>query len=75
MDRIRLLPFALPYVIGRIDREVERKARVRLGEKARQEMIDRELPARYPEIKGTPPERIEAPLAHAEQILEEETDS
>ncbi len=63
------------YVIGAINRQVEREARVRLGERAPEEMTDRELLAKYLEIKGTPPERIEALLARAERIFEEETET
>jgi exonuclease SbcD len=57
------------YAIGGINREVERKARVRLGDQAPEEMTDRELLAKYLEIKETPAERVKALLEHAEPIL------
>jgi len=60
------------YYIGSITRDVERKARVRLGEQKPEEMTDRELLDAYLEVKDTPPERIDALLAHAESIFEEE---
>jgi exonuclease SbcD len=59
------------YTIGSINREVERKARVRLGDQAPEEMTDRELLAKYLEVKETPPERIELLLGHADTIFEE----
>jgi exonuclease SbcD len=60
------------YYVGSITREVERKARVRLGEQMPEEMTDRELLATYLEVKETPPERIESLLEHADPIFEEE---
>jgi exonuclease SbcD len=60
------------YYIGSITREVERKARVRLGDQMPEEMTDRELLATYLEVKETPPERIESLLEHAEAIFEAE---
>jgi DNA repair protein SbcD/Mre11 len=57
------------YFIGSINREVERKARVRLGNQAPEEMTDRELLAAYLELKETPPERAELLLEHAESIF------
>lgn len=60
------------YYIGSITREVERKARVRLGEQMPEEMSDRELLAAYLEVKETPTERIESLLEHADQIFEAE---
>ncbi|MGD2147913.1 MAG: exonuclease SbcCD subunit D [Anaerolineae bacterium] len=57
------------YTIGTISREVERKARVRLGDQVPEEMTDRELLTRYLELKDTPPERIKALLEHADAIL------
>lgn len=60
------------YAIGSIAPEVERKARVRLGEQIPEEMTDRKLLATYLELKETPPERIETLLEHAEAIFEQE---
>jgi exonuclease SbcD len=60
------------YYIGSITREVERKARVRLGEQMPEEMTDRELLAAYLEVKETPAERIESLLEHADPIFEAE---
>ena len=60
------------YTIGSISREVERKARVRLGDQAPEEMTDRELLERYLEVKETPKERIAALLEHAEGIFQQE---
>jgi exonuclease SbcD len=60
------------YFIGGINREVEREARVRLGNLAPEEMTDHELLAKYLEIKNTPPERTAVLLEHAETIFEEE---
>ena len=57
------------YAIGSISRDVERKARVRLGEQAPEEMTDRELLERFLEIKDTPAERVKALLEHAEGIF------
>jgi len=58
------------YFIGSINREVEREARVRLGNLAPEEMTDRELLAKYLETKGTEPERAKALLEHAETMFE-----
>lgn len=60
------------YYIGSITREVERKARVRLGEQMPEEMTDRELLAAYLEVKETPAERIESLLKHADEVFEVE---
>jgi len=60
------------YYIGSITREVERKARVRLGDQMPEEMTDHELLAAYLEVKETPAERIESLLKHADGILEAE---
>ena len=57
------------YSIGSISREVERKARVRLGDQAPEEMTDRELLERYLEVKEMPPDRIPALLSHADRIF------
>jgi exonuclease SbcD len=58
------------YYIAGINREVERRARVRLGEQTPEEMSDRDLLATYLEVKETPPERIETLLEHAEAIFQ-----
>jgi exonuclease SbcD len=60
------------YTIGSINREVERKARVRLGDQTPEEMTDWELLAKYLEVKDTPPERIKTLLEHAESIFQGE---
>ena len=56
------------YFVGGINYEVEREARVRLG-MAPEEMTDRELLAKYLEVKNTPPERVEVLLKHAETVF------
>jgi exonuclease SbcD len=61
------------YFIGSINREVEREARVRLGDLAPEEMTDRELLAKYLETRDTEPERAKALLEHAETMFEGET--
>lgn len=58
--------------VGGISREVERTARVRLGELAPEEMTPIQLLEKYLEVKQTPPERREALLACAREILEED---
>jgi len=58
--------------VGGIRREVERRARVRLGALAPEEMTPRQLLKKYFEVKQTPPERIEELLKHAEEIFEGE---
>lgn len=60
------------YYIAGIKREIERKARVRLGDQTPEEMTDQELLAKYLEIKETPPERAKAMLEHAELIFHPE---
>jgi exonuclease SbcD len=60
------------YFIGGINREVEREARVRLGNLAPEEMTDHELLAKYLEAKDTDPERATVLLEYAETIFEEE---
>jgi exonuclease SbcD len=57
------------YFIGGINREVEREARVRLGNLAPEEMSDQELLAKYLEVKGVEAERAKLLLAHAEEVL------
>ena len=63
------------YFIGSISREVERKARVRLGGQTPEELTDRELLTKYLEVKDTPPERAELLLEHAESIFHLEKES
>lgn len=57
------------HAIGSINREVEQKARIRLGDQAPEEMTDHELLEKYLEVKETPPERISALLSHADAIF------
>jgi exonuclease SbcD len=57
------------YFVGGITREVEREARVRLGDLAPEEMTDGELLVKYLETRNTEPERISALLEHAESIF------
>ncbi len=57
------------YFVAGIVREVEREARVRLGSLSPEEMTDRELLAKYLEVKSTPPERAKMLLEHAEVIF------
>jgi exonuclease SbcD len=60
------------YTIGGINREVERKARVRLGDQTPEEMTDRELLTKYLEVKDTPAERVKILLEHAEPMFQGE---
>jgi exonuclease SbcD len=62
------------YFVGGITREVEREARVRLGDLAPEEMTDGELLAKYLETKGTDPERISVLLEHAENVFAGESE-
>ncbi|MBN1812485.1 MAG: exonuclease SbcCD subunit D [Anaerolineae bacterium] len=62
------------YFIGGINREVEREARVRLGDLAPEEMTDGELLVKYLETKNTPAERAQVLLEHAENIFAGETE-
>jgi exonuclease SbcD len=55
--------------IGGINREVEREARVRLGNLSPEEMSDRELLVKYLETKNTSAERTETLMEHAEAIF------
>ncbi len=57
------------YFVAGIVREVEREARVRLGNLAPEEMTDRELLSKYLETRNTKPERANALLEHAESIF------
>lgn len=65
-----ILSEAGAYFIGAISREVERKARVRLGSLAPEEMSDRELLLKYLEAKQTDPQRRELLMRYAEGIIE-----
>ncbi len=58
------------YFVAGITREVEREARIRLGNLAPEEMTDRQLLEKYLETRNTPPERIQTLLAYADKILE-----
>jgi exonuclease SbcD len=57
------------YFIGGITREVERGARVRLGNLAPEEMTDGELLAKYLETRNIEPGRITTLLEHAERVF------
>ena len=62
------------YFVGSITREVERKARVRLGNLAPEEMTDRELLAKYLETVNTDPAQAKVLLEHAEAIFAEDSE-
>ena len=62
------------YFVGGINREVERDARVRLGDLAPEEMTDRELLSKYLETKSVDAERMEELLEHAETIFANDDD-
>jgi len=62
------------YFVGSITREIEREARIRLGNLAPEEMTDRELLVKYLETKNTDPERARVLLEHAETIFAGEHD-
>jgi len=62
------------YFVGGINREVERDARVRLGDLAPEEMSDRELLIKYLETRSVDAERMEELLEHAEAIFANEDD-
>jgi len=62
------------YFIGGINREVEREARVRLGNLTPEGLTDRELLAKYLETKNTDPERARVLLEHAEAIFAGDSD-
>jgi exonuclease SbcD len=62
------------YFVGGINREVERDARVRLGDLAPEEMSDRELVAKYLETRSVDAERIKELLEHAEAIFANDDD-
>jgi hypothetical protein len=56
------------YFIASINREVERESRVRLGGLTPEEMSDRDLLAKYLEVKDTAPERARLLLEYAEHF-------
>jgi exonuclease SbcD len=62
------------YFVGGINREVERDARVRLGDLAPEEMSDRELLNKYLETKSVDAERMKELLEHAEAIFANDDD-
>jgi exonuclease SbcD len=64
--------FSDAYFVGGTTREIERAARVRLGNLAPEEMTDRELLAKYLETRDVDPERTQTLLAYAETIFEGE---
>jgi len=55
--------------VASINREIEREARIRLGNLAPEEMTDRELLEKYLEAKNADPERADVLLKHAETIF------
>lgn len=57
------------YFVASISREIERAYRLRLGIDSPEELSPAELLARYLETRGTPQDRIEVLLEHAEQIF------
>lgn len=57
--------------VGSITREVEREARVRLGNLSPEEMTPRQLLERYLETKGTEPDRRAELLARADELFGE----
>jgi exonuclease SbcD len=59
------------YYVSAINKEIERQARQRLGGQSPEGLSAEELLRRYFEAKGTEPERIEALLAQARQVLQE----
>jgi len=56
--------------VGAIGHEVEREARVRLGDLAPEEMTPQQLLERYLDAKETPPERKRELLARAEEVFQ-----
>ena len=60
------------YFVGSINRDVEREARVRLGNLAPEEMTDRQLLAKYLEVKNVDQERARVLQEHAEAIFQPE---
>jgi exonuclease SbcD len=65
---VRTLLGEAEFVSG-IIREIEREARVRLGNLSPEEMSASQLLERYLEAKGLPPDRREELMEHAEEIL------
>ncbi len=62
------------YFVGSINREVEREARIRLGNLSPEEMTDRELLEKYLETKETESERTQQLMERAENIFGGERD-
>jgi exonuclease SbcD len=62
------------YFIGGINREVEREARVRLGNLPPEGLTDHELLAKYLETKNTDLERAKVLLEHAEAVFAGDSD-
>jgi hypothetical protein len=60
------------YNIASISKEIERAYRQRLGNASAEALTPAELLARYLQSKGTPPERIQTLLQHAEDIFQAE---
>jgi exonuclease SbcD len=58
------------YYIAGISREIERNYRQRLAGEVPEELTPSELLARYLESKGTPPDRLDLLVHHAEEIFE-----
>jgi exonuclease SbcD len=63
---------ASAYNIANVSKEIERAYRQRLGGGSPEGLTPAELLARYLESKGTPPERIQTLLRHAEGIFQAE---
>jgi exonuclease SbcD len=58
------------YSVAGVSKEIERAYRQRLGGESPEGLTPAELLARYLESRGTPPQRIEILLQHAEEILQ-----
>jgi DNA repair protein SbcD/Mre11 len=59
------------YYVAGISKEIERPHRQRLGGLSPEELTPAQLLTRYLEDKGSPPDRIELLLKHAQEILAE----
>lgn len=57
------------YYVAGVNKEIERAFRQRLGSQSAEELLPRELLARYLAGKGLPEERIQVLLQHADDIL------
>ncbi|MEA3459635.1 MAG: DNA double-strand break repair protein Mre11, partial [Chloroflexota bacterium] len=57
------------FHVAAIARDVERKARLRLGKTAVEEMTPRQMLRKYFQIKEVPPARIEVLMRYAEEML------